>query len=182
MLYSCSQAIASIALLLCLAACSDTPLDYETAMVVLKDANNEVLRVKFSATPRAPDPNVMSAYRDLNASHVLDCKDTARVGVLCVPGPAGDIVGQDGTSDLSVVAGHWAPSSIVALQRTGRNSAQADVRMTFEPTTLYREFQSQFDAIQYIDPTAVANDRKQGKMMHAVFERYEDGWHLESLQ
>ena len=74
------------------------------------------------------------------------------------------------------------PASIVAIQRTGTDSASADVRMTFEPSTLFQEFEDAFDSIESPGSTLAAATRKQGKMVHVTFERYGDGWHVENVE
>jgi hypothetical protein len=114
-------------------------------------------------------------------AHVIECKSTS-VGSICEPGPAGETLTQNGVTDLSVVAGRWVPATIVAIQRTGRNSASADVRMTFEPSSLFQEFEEAFDSIESPGSTMSAAARKQGKMVHVAFERYDGGWHVENIQ
>jgi hypothetical protein len=89
---------------------------------------------------------------------------------------------QNGVTDLSVVAGRWVPASIVAIQRTGRNSASADVRMSFEPSSLFQEFEDAFDSIESPGSMLAAATRKQGKMVHVNFERYDDGWHVDNIE
>jgi hypothetical protein len=74
------------------------------------------------------------------------------------------------------------PAAIVAIQRTAPNSASADVRMTFEPSTLFQEFEDAFDSIESPGSMLTATTRKQGKMVHVTFERYDDGWHVENIE
>lgn len=160
------------------------PLDYETAIALVRDRDSDPLKTVFSAIPpyHANDIRINRGYTELIDGHVLDCKQASGVGAICVPGPAGDILTPQGTADLSVVAGRWQPEVITGMQRTGRSSAVADIRMKFEPTSLYREFEGAFDNIQYASAALALSDRKSGKMMRASFRRYDDGWHLENIQ
>jgi hypothetical protein len=91
-------------------------------------------------------------------------------------------VKQDGTTELSLEAGQWIPAAIVSIQRSGRNAATAEVRMSFEPSALYREFEAAFSDIQDPAATQALSSAKQPKMMRAVFQRYQDEWHVESLE
>jgi hypothetical protein len=171
------------ALVLCLTACGGALLDYETAINLLRERAAEPVRTSISASPRFEnqDPKMARAYQRLMDAHVLQCNSTS-VGAICEPGPAGDTLTQNGVTDLSVVAGRWVPASIVAIQRTGRNSAAADVRMSFEPSSLFQEFEDAFDSIESPGSMLAAATRKQGKMVHVNFERYDDGWHVESIE
>jgi hypothetical protein len=160
------------------------PLDYETAMSVLRDHNMEPIKTTFSSSPRfdAGDPRIKRAYQQLMESHVLECSETEGLGMMCTPGAAGDVLKQEGATELSLAAGQWAAAAIVSIQRTGRNRATTEVRMSFEPTPLYHEFENAFSDIQTPASTQALSETKQPKTMHARFERYEDGWHLESLE
>lgn len=170
-------------LALSLAACGGALLDYETAMNLMRERAADPVRTSISASPRldSQDPKVVRAYQRLIDAHVIDCKASA-VGTICEPGPAGDTLAQNGVSELSLIAGKWVPAAIVAIQRTGRNSASADVRMTFEPTSLFQEFEDAFDSIESPGTVLAAATRKQGKMVHVSFERYDDGWHVENIE
>ena len=141
------------------------------------------MRTTIAASPRLEnqDPKVMLAYQRLIEAHIIQCRSTA-VGAVCEPGPAGDTLTQNGVDDILLVAGRWAPASIVAIQRTGADSASADVRMTFEPSLLFQEFETAFDSILSPGSVISAAVRKQGKMVHATFEHYEDGWHVQNVE
>src|SRR5437868_4305028 len=132
---------AMLVLVLCLTACGGALLDYETAINLLRERAADPVRTNIRASPRFEnqDSKVARAYQRLMEAHVIQCNSTS-VGAVCEPGPAGDTITQNGVTDLSVVAGRWVPASIVAIQRTGRNSASADVRMNFEPSSLFQEF------------------------------------------
>jgi len=171
------------ALALCLTACGSAALDYDTAINLLRERAADPVRTSFSASPRfeSQDPKVVKAYQRLIESHVIECKSTS-VGSVCEPGPAGDTLTQEGVTDLSVVAGKWVPAAIVTIQRTGRSTASADVRMTFEPSSLFQEFGDAFDAIEAPGSMMAAVTRKQGKVVHVTFERYDDGWHVENIE
>jgi hypothetical protein len=106
----------------CLVGCGGDPLDYETALNLLRERTTDPVRTSFSATPHFEnqDPAVSEAYQRLMDEHVIQCKKNAQVGTICEPGPAGDALTQDGVSELSLVAGRWVPASIVAIRRTGR--------------------------------------------------------------
>jgi hypothetical protein len=159
------------------------PLDYETARSVVRDRSMEPIKATFSSSPRfdTSDPRIKSAYQQLMESHVLECNVTVGLAT-CVPGAAGDVLKQEGATELSLPAGQWVPSEIVSIQSTGRSSATAEVRMSFEATDLYREFERAFSDIQTPATTQALAETKQPKIMHARFERFEDGWHLESLE
>jgi len=168
----------------CLSSCGGDPLDYETAMNLLRERATDPVRTSFSASPRfeTQDQKVTLAYQRLQDAHVIQCKNSAGLGTLCEPGPAGDAITQTGVSDLSLVAGRWTPSTILAIRRTGRGSAAADVRMLFEPSELFREFEDAFDQIQGPGSMAALGSRKQGKMVRVTYQRYDDGWHVENIE
>lgn len=168
----------------CLIGCGGDPLDYDTAMNLLRDRTNDPVRTNFSASPRSEneDPKVADAYKKLVDGHVLQCKPNAAVGTLCEPGPAGDVLSQQGVSDLSFVAGRWAPATILSMRRTGRNSATAEVRMNFEASPLFQEYEDAFDLIQSPGAAMALSTRKQGKVAHVTFQRYDDGWHVEAVE
>ena len=168
----------------CLSGCGGDPLDYETAMNLLRERATDPVRISFSASPphETQDPKVNEAYQRLQDAHVIQCKTSAEVGTICEPGPAGDAITQSGVSDLSLVSGRWAPSAIVAIRRTGRGSADADVRMLFEPSELFQEFEEAFDQIQGPGAMVTLSSRKQGKMVRVRYQRYDDGWHVESIE
>jgi len=167
----------------CLSSCGGDPLDYETAMNLLRERAIDPVRTSFSASPRfeTQDQKVTLAYQRLQDAHVILCKDTAGVGTFCQPGPAGDAITQTDMSVLSLVAGRWVPSAIIAIRRAGRGSAEADVRMLFEPSELFRELEDAFDQIQGPGAMLALESRKQGKMVRVKYQRYEDGWHVESI-
>jgi hypothetical protein len=166
--------------LLLLDGCVQSTIDYDTAMSLLKRHELEPVRIAFSASPRfAQDEysTLKSAYESLAAAHVLDCRDDKVLGVLCQPGPAGLDV-QRGGGNLAIVAGHWITSVISEIKATGTDSAEANVRVSFEPSPLYQEFRYQFDKFQ--SPAAI-NQLMEGKAGKARFEKYPDGWHLINL-
>ena len=160
---------------------SGPPLDYQTAMELLRDHSLEPVKVTFSASrPNGPqDVRITRAFQDLIEAHILVCPSNGSTGAICSPGPAADTVESAGPAELSVVAGRWAPSAITAIQVTGRGTATAEARMQFEPSDVYQGLQAAFDALQTPESVATVGDRKQGKLVHASFRRYDDGWHLE---
>ena len=103
------------------------------------------------------------------------------MGKICQPGPAGDAVTQVGSAELAVVAGRWVPSAITSISRSAGSSATAEVRMQFEMSQLYRDFEDAFDAIQIRAGSSPVENKKEGKIAHAVFQRDDDGWHVESI-
>ena len=169
---------------LCLASCSKHPLNYETAMNLLRDRNTDPVKTTFSASPRfaTDDPKVVDAYNRLMDGHVLECNDGGSIGMICQPGPAGDAITQSGVSDLTIVAGRWTPSVITKLTQTSRNSATAEIRMAFQASPLFAEYESSFDAIQNQTNSLISlAERKEGKVVRVNYQHYEDGWHLESV-
>lgn len=168
----------------CLTGCGGVSLDYDTAMNLLRERTNDPVRTSFGAAPRSDkeDPKVADAYKRLIDGHVLRCSANTSVGTLCEPGPAGDMLSQQGVSELSFVAGRWAPATILSMRRTGRNSTAAEVRMNFEPSPLFQEYEDVFDLIMSPGPAMALSTRKQGKVVHVTFQREEDGWHVESVE
>ena len=165
--------------------CGGDPLDYETALNLLRERTSDPVRTSFSASPHFEnqEPAVSEAYQRLIDEHVIQCKKNERVGTICEPGPAGDALTQDGLSELSLVAGHWVPASIVAIRRTGRNTAVADVRMSFEASQIFQDFENEFEQIQGPGRKLVLHGgRQQGKMVRVTFQRYGDDWHVESVE
>jgi hypothetical protein len=152
-------------------------------MNLLRERTTDPVRISFSASPSPnQDSSVSQAYQRLMDEHVIQCKKTTGTGTICEPGEAGDALTQDGVSELSLVAGRWVPAAIVAIRRTGRNTAVANVRMSFEPSQIFRDFENFFDEIQSAGQTLALNTGKQqGKMVQVTFERYADGWHVESV-
>ncbi len=177
--------VSALTLVISLVGCGGDPLDYETAMNLLRDRTTDPVRVSFNASPRfdGQDPALSAAYQRLMDEHVIQCKKNTGTGTICEPGPAGDALTQDGVSELSLVAGRWVPASILAIRRTGRNTTVADVRMSFEPSQIYRDFQNAIEEIQSAGQKLALNaGRQQGKMVQVTFQRYADGWHVESVE
>jgi hypothetical protein len=158
------------------------PLTYDAAMNLMRDRSDPV-RINFSAAPRFSndDARLARAYQKLLDGRIIQCKNTASLGVLCEPGVAGDALTQNSVTELSMVAGRWVASAIVTLQRTGRSSATADVRVSFEASPTYRDFGDALDLIQPPGYMVAQASWKQGKVVHVNFQRYEDGWHIESV-
>jgi hypothetical protein len=174
---------AVVGLALYSSGCGGEALDYETALNLLRERTTDPVRTSFSASPRfeTQDNNVSQAYHRLMDEHVIQCRKNQDVGTICEPGPAGDALTQEGVSQLSLVAGRWVPATIVAIRRTGRNSAIAEVRMSFEPSQIFQEFENAFEQIQSPGRTLAASTQ-QGKMIRVTFQRYGDGWHVEGVE
>ena len=151
-------------------------------MDLLRERTTDVVRISFNASPRLEnlEPAVSRAYQRLMDDHVIQCKQNPPLGMICEPGPAGDELAQQGVAELSLIAGRWVPASVVAIRRTGRSTAVAEVRMTFQTGQLFRDFENAFEQIQ--SPVARTAELKEGKLVHATFQRYDDGWHVESLE
>jgi len=168
-----------------MSGCTSDPLDYETALNLVKDRSSDPIKITFSASPRFSDsdPKIKQYYNQLIEGHVITCEANGSVGMLCQPGPAGDLISQEGSTDLSVVAGRWVPAVITKINRAGRGSVTAELRLSFEPTALYKEYQEVFDSIQNSAGSRLSlAEQKDGKSARASFSHAEDGWHLESLQ
>jgi hypothetical protein len=159
------------------------PLDPDTAMALLKDRNTEVVKFTFSASPprTTDDPQITRAYDRLIDAHVIQCTSTQAMGKICQPGPAGEAIMLVGANDLSLNAGRWVPSTIVGISRSGSSSAVVEVRMSFEPSPLYRDFESTFEDIQPVAVKTGAESMRNGKTVHATYQRDEEGWHLASV-
>lgn len=168
-----------------LAGCAGETLEYETALNLLRDRRTDPITISFSASPGIAqgDPKVREAYDRLVDGHVLICEPSAAVGVLCRPGPAGEGITSVASTDLSLVAGQWVPSVITKINRSARGTANAEARLSFEPSPLYREYQDAFDVLQSSAEAHVSMaQQKEGKSVLASFVRSEDGWHLDNLQ
>jgi hypothetical protein len=175
----------ALSAILGLVGCTTQTLDYETALTLIKDRTMDPLKITISASPRFADsdPKIKQYYDQLIAGHVITCEANGLVGVLCQPGPAGQGVNQEGSTDLSVVVGRWAPAVITKINRAGRGAVTAELRLTFEPSPLYREYQDAFDAIQNSSSSRLSQvEQKEGKTAQASFVHAEDGWHVESIQ
>lgn len=160
------------------------PLRYEEAMNLMRERTADTVKTSFSASPHFDnqEPKVVESYKKLMDAHVIDCKANPAVGMLCEPGAAGAGITQSGVTDLTMVAGRWVPASIAKIDRTGRSSATAEVRMNFEPSSLFQEFEEAFETIQSPGAMAALSTRKQGKVVRASFQHYEDGWHIENVE
>ena len=158
-------------------------IDTDTAASLLKDRNTETVKLTFGASPpRSGEQEMVArAYDRLADAHVLTCTATDALGKICQPGPAGDAVTQAGSDELALTAGRWVPATVSNIARAGENGATAEIHMVFEPSPLYREFQSAFDDIQMWGGHARMELRKEGKLMRAVYQRLDDGWHLDSV-
>ena len=178
------SALVAFGLALGLSGCAGDPLDYETALNLLRERTMDPVKTSFSASPQFDQQPaaVSEAYQRLMDAHVIVCNKKLVVGMVCEPGPAGDALVQEGVSQLSLVTGRWVPSTILAIRRTGRNTATADVRMSFEPSQIFQDFGDAFDQIQGVARSiTLANTRQQGKTVQATFQRDADGWHVESV-
>lgn len=174
----CVMAAVSFALI----GCRSDPIDNDTALGLLKDRNTEPVKLTFSASPPADaGSSITDAYNRLIDAHVITCTSTKVMGKICQPGPAGDALTQVGSAEIALVAGRWVPSAINSISRSTGTTATAEVRMTFEMSPLYRDFENAFDAIQLWAGRPPVDNKKEGKIVHAVFQREEDGWHLESV-
>ena len=159
------------------------PLNADTAMALLKDRNAETVKISFGASPpRDAGDAVADAYKRLTDSHVIQCSETQGLGKICQPGPAGDALTVTGTTELSLTAGRWVPQTIGAISQSGGGTATTDVRMTFEPNPLYQEFQTAFDALQSPGSSVGMEKLKNGKTVHATYQRDEEGWHLSNVE
>jgi hypothetical protein len=156
------------------------PIDYDTAMALLKDRNMEPVKLTISAAPpQNGDLRTKQAYERLIDAHVIVCSDTQAIGKICEPGPTGEALSLEGSTELALVAGRWVPAVISNISRSGDGSATAEVRMTFEPSPTYRDFESAFDDIQQAGGHGPVD--KTVKLVRAVYQRLEDGWHLDSV-
>jgi hypothetical protein len=159
------------------------PLDADNAMALLRERNIEAVKFTFNTTPPRPtdDAQVVQAYARLMDAHVIECTANEALGKICHPGPAGEALSLVGTTELELNAGRWVPSAITNISRSGSASAVAEVHMSFEPSPLYRDFESSFDDIQSLGGKPGIENVRNGKTVHATYQRSEDGWHLASV-
>jgi hypothetical protein len=55
--------------------------------------------------------------------------------------------------------------------------------MSFEPSQIFQDFETEFEQIQGQGrKLALEGGREQGKMVRVTFQRYGDGWHVESVE
>ena len=143
----------------------------------------EPVKFTFSATPpqNPRDARIVQAYDRLIDAHVIACTPTQALGKICQPGPAGEALSIVGATELALNAGHWVPSTIMSISRSGSGASVAEVRMSFEPSPLYRDFESTFDDIQSLSGRPGAESLRNGKTVHASYEHADDGWHLSSV-
>ena len=173
-------AVTAVAAVTLCACRTGNSIDYDTAVALLKDRNVEPVKLTFSASPpRNENLRVQQAYERLSDAHVIACADTEAIGKICQPGPAGDALTLENSTELSLIAGRWVPAVISNIYRSGDGSATAEVRMTFEPSPIYRDFESAFDDIQQAGGRPPVD--KNVKTVQAVYQRFEDGWHLDSV-
>jgi hypothetical protein len=175
-------ALATVAAIL--AGCrGGDPLDADTAMALLRERNIEAVKFTFNTTPPRPtdDAQAVQAYARLMDAHVIECTATEALGQMCHPGAAGEALSLAGATELDLNAGRWVPSTITNISRSGSGSAVAEVRMSFEPSPLYRDFESSFDDIQSFGGKPGIENARNGKTVHATYQRSEDGWHLASV-
>lgn len=167
------------------AGCGVERIDYETALNLVKDRTMDPVKITISASPHfsESDPRIKQYYDQLVEGHVLTCEANGTVGMLCQPGPIAEGINQEGPMDLSVNAGRWVPVVITKINRAGRGAVTAELRLMFEPSPLYREYQTAFDALQNSSSNRLSmTDQKEGKTAHASFVHAEDGWHVESMR
>ena len=168
-----------------LGGCASEPLDYQTALDLMRDRKSEPLKITFSASPRLvdTDPKIKDAYGQLIEGHVLDCQPNETVGTLCQAGFAGGAVSAAGSTDLSLIAGQWVPSVITKINRSGSHGSTVEARLAFEPSPLYKEYKEAFDTLQSsAEARVLLAQQKDGKSVQAVFVHSEEGWRLETLQ
>ena len=168
-----------------LLGCASEPLDYQTALDLMRDRKSEPLKITFSSSPRLvdSDPKIKEAYGQLIEGHVLDCQPNQTVGTLCQPGSAGGAITAGGSTDLSLIAGQWVPSVITKINRSGIHGSTVEARLAFEPSPLYKEYHEAFDTLQSsADARVLLAQQKDGKSAQAVFVHSEEGWRLETLQ
>lgn len=165
--------------------CVSERIDYETALNLVKNHAVDPVKITISASPlfAESEPKIKRYYDQLIEGHVLTCATNGTVGTLCQPGPAGEGVNQEGSMDITVIAGRWVPAVITKINRAGRTGAVAELRLTFEPSPIYNEYREAFDAIQKSSSSVLwMSEQKDGKTAHANFVHAEDGWHVESMQ
>lgn len=168
------------------------PLDRATADRLVQGQVLETLRCNiqsaftdFDKCPICPEVagvgmqnrQTQNSYRQLMQNGVLICDSEQR----CQPGP-----GSNGTPDLTkliIPAGNLVASSVTSIAETGEGTAVAPVLVTFQPFTVYAQNQAAFDQIDLgMMGQRAVRDRKQRNSAQATFRRYDDGWHLETIQ
>ena len=167
-------------------------LDRETAMKLLGGKTVETVEgsfdaslndAQFAANILGDRKDLVPLFRELLNAGIIACN----ANNVCQPGPNGSSIriqgGIFGSSDLIFTAGTLVPSAITGVIQTGPNMATADVQLSFQPTSMYQQHQAAFDQVnRQTVAGAPLNARTQGRPARAFFQRYDDGWRLQSIQ
>jgi hypothetical protein len=161
--------------------CGHKPLDRQTAMKVIGSRIIDTIEGSFSASPEYRG-NAIPQYQQLLNAGVITCTGSAIMGTVCRPGPAGSGL-REGTGEIAFVAGQLVVGSVTAVSETSPTSAIADIQLVFQPTPLYSKYQAQLNLMDDGSSFQIPlQQRIQGRMARAMFQRFDDGWHLQGLQ
>jgi hypothetical protein len=170
--------------LILLTACSKAELDRDTATKLI--GSRAVRRVQGEIPRLGSTPAQANAYEQLHAAGVLDCKMSggwASVGLVpCNVGPRGRnlVLFNMGEQTMHFIAGQLVASEVTGVSQTGETTAVADVRLTFQPNSEYAQHEAQ---LLLLEDTGAVSAAKSGRLTaRANFQRFDDGWRLESIQ
>ncbi len=166
-----------------LVGCQKRELDGETALKLLQFRNIPVegrMAAQYSAVQN--DIASTSSYQPLVAAGLVQCSLEVVV-YKCIPtdsrlvaetNDAGEI------AELKFIAGNFVPAEITAIAQISADVAKADIRMSFQPTSLYTEHRGVLDTLD--ESSTPVNQQQQDRIVHAEFQRDDGGWRLQNIQ
>jgi hypothetical protein len=162
-------------------ACGHKPLDRATALSLLQNRIIDTVQGSFSSAPGYRG-NAIPQYQELVNAGVITCTNSAMMGTVCQAGPNGGGL-QDRAGEIAFVAGELVVGSVTAVSQPTPNSAIADLQLIFQPTSIYSRYQAQLnlmDGGSFLQ--SPLQQRIQGRPARASFQRFDNGWHVMSIQ
>ena len=162
-----------------LSGCMKKDLDRGTAMKLLQGRNVGVVGSFQAYADYVHLSSARGWYQQLINARVITCGG----GPVCGLGPSGTGLQLNFTT-FSFAAGTLTPVDVTGVAQTGPNSASAEVRLAFQPSPLYAQYRNTFDhltAEAQVMGGGPVQPQTQRNAAEAVFQRYDDGWRLQSL-
>jgi hypothetical protein len=169
-----------VILLLALVGCKKKDLDRNVAMTLLQGRSVTVAGSFQAYAAYAQSSSASGWYQQLIYADVITCSSAP----VCQPRRlAGGL--QQEFSNFNFVAGSLIPAEVTGVTQTGPNSAMAQVRLTFQPSQLYAQYQNAFDHLtaeaQVMGGGGPVRPQTQRTTAEAVFQRYDDGWRIQTF-
>jgi hypothetical protein len=184
--------LVSVLLLLSLSGCTKKELDRNTAL--------KLLQAKSLPSPTSATGGLASVvgsfqgytayasssgssypwYQQLISAGVITCG----MGPVCQPGPSGGALQMDGSA-FRFVAGTLTPLQVTGVAQTGPASAIAQVRLEFWSSPFYAQYRNALDHLTAEAQTfggGPVQPQTQGRAGEAAFQRFDDGWRLQSFE